>query len=71
MLLHSYFSIMDEIRLHAPPDGKPYEIKSAFCHFFQHFLFFSIRSQFGHFSFSFVCLHVTLFEFLSSTTHAS
>ncbi|GJM85444.1 hypothetical protein PR202_ga01890 [Eleusine coracana subsp. coracana] len=27
MLLHSYFSIMDEIRLHAPPDGKPYEIR--------------------------------------------
>lgn len=28
MLLHSYFSIMDEVRLHAPPDGKPYEIRS-------------------------------------------
>ncbi|CAN6238540.1 unnamed protein product [Urochloa humidicola] len=27
MLLHSYFSIMDEVRLHAPPDGKPYEIR--------------------------------------------
>ncbi|TVU29440.1 hypothetical protein EJB05_21005, partial [Eragrostis curvula] len=27
MLLHSYFSIMDEIRLHTPPDGKPYEIR--------------------------------------------
>jgi len=32
MLLHSYFSIMDEVRLHAPPDGKPYEIRSAFCY---------------------------------------
>ncbi|CAN6273344.1 unnamed protein product [Urochloa humidicola] len=27
MLLHSYFSIMDEVRLHAPPGGKPYEIR--------------------------------------------
>ncbi|XP_062219534.1 uncharacterized membrane protein At3g27390-like isoform X2 [Phragmites australis] len=27
MLLHSYFSIMDEFRLHAPPYGKPYEIR--------------------------------------------
>ncbi|KAL6634054.1 hypothetical protein ACP70R_026725 [Stipagrostis hirtigluma subsp. patula] len=27
MLLHTYFSIMDEIRLHTPPDGKPYEIR--------------------------------------------
>ncbi|PWZ20393.1 hypothetical protein Zm00014a_039990 [Zea mays] len=27
MLVHSYFSIMDEVRLHAPPDGKPYEIR--------------------------------------------
>ncbi|KAL6899661.1 hypothetical protein ACP4OV_006319 [Aristida adscensionis] len=27
MLLHSYFSIMDEVRLHVPPDGKPYEIR--------------------------------------------
>ncbi|RLM80671.1 putative membrane protein [Panicum miliaceum] len=27
MLMHSYFSIMDEVCLHAPPDGKPYEIR--------------------------------------------
>ncbi|PAN06858.1 hypothetical protein PAHAL_1G293300 [Panicum hallii] len=27
MLMHSYFSVMDEVRLHAPPDGKPYEIR--------------------------------------------
>jgi hypothetical protein len=32
MLLHSYFSIMDEVRLHVPPDGKPYEIRSTFCY---------------------------------------
>ncbi|EHA8590162.1 putative membrane protein [Cocos nucifera] len=25
---HSYFSIMDDLRLHDPPDGKPYEIRS-------------------------------------------
>ncbi|XP_008796032.2 uncharacterized membrane protein At3g27390-like [Phoenix dactylifera] len=24
---HSYFSIMDDLRLHDPPDGKPYEIR--------------------------------------------
>ncbi|CAN6232328.1 unnamed protein product [Urochloa humidicola] len=27
MLLNSYFSVMDEFRLHAPPGGKPYEIR--------------------------------------------
>ncbi|XP_062191267.1 uncharacterized protein LOC133895083 [Phragmites australis] len=27
LLFHSYFSIMDDIRLQKPPDGKPYEIR--------------------------------------------
>ncbi|KQJ83214.1 uncharacterized membrane protein At3g27390 [Brachypodium distachyon] len=27
LLFHSYFSIMDDLRLQAPPDGKPYEIR--------------------------------------------
>lgn len=27
MLFHSYFSIMDDLRFHSPPDGKPYEIR--------------------------------------------
>ncbi|KAL5200953.1 hypothetical protein ABZP36_035307 [Zizania latifolia] len=27
LLFHSYFSIMDDLRFHAPPDGKPYEIR--------------------------------------------
>ncbi|KAM3368153.1 hypothetical protein ACQJBY_016608 [Aegilops geniculata] len=27
MLFHSYFSIMDDLRLQAPPGGKPYEIR--------------------------------------------
>lgn len=25
--LHSYFSIMDDLRLHDPPNGEPYEIR--------------------------------------------
>ncbi|RLM66157.1 putative membrane protein [Panicum miliaceum] len=27
LLFHSYFSIMDDLRLQKPPDGKPYEIR--------------------------------------------
>lgn len=27
LLFHSYFSIMDDLRLQAPPNGKPYEIR--------------------------------------------
>lgn len=27
LLFHSYFSIMDDLRLQQPPDGKPYEIR--------------------------------------------
>lgn len=26
---HSYFSIMDDLRLHHPPNEEPYEIRSA------------------------------------------
>ncbi|XP_040377207.1 uncharacterized membrane protein At3g27390 isoform X2 [Oryza brachyantha] len=29
LLFHSYFSIMDDLRFHAPPDGKPYEIREG------------------------------------------
>ena len=29
LLFHSYFPIMDGLRLQKPPDGKPYEIRSA------------------------------------------
>jgi hypothetical protein len=31
LLFHSYFSIMDDLRLQAPPNGKPYEIRSGSC----------------------------------------
>jgi hypothetical protein len=31
MLFHSYFSIMDDLRLQTPPGGKPYEIRFASC----------------------------------------
>lgn len=27
---HSYFSIMDDVRCHGPPEGKYYEIRSVF-----------------------------------------
>jgi hypothetical protein len=30
LLLHSYFSIMDDLRFHAPPGGEPYEIRFVF-----------------------------------------
>ncbi|XP_062217856.1 uncharacterized protein LOC133918134 [Phragmites australis] len=30
LLFHSYFSIMDDIRLQKPPDGKPYEIRKIY-----------------------------------------
>nr|CAB3487427.1 unnamed protein product [Digitaria exilis] len=33
LLFHSYFSIMDDLRLQKPPDGKPYEIRSPSCSF--------------------------------------
>jgi hypothetical protein len=33
MLLHSYFSFMDDLRFNEPPNGKPFEIRFAlfFC----------------------------------------
>nr|CAB3484905.1 unnamed protein product [Digitaria exilis] len=33
LLFHSYFSIMDDLRLQKHPDGKPYEIRSPSCSF--------------------------------------
>jgi hypothetical protein len=36
MLLDSYFSFMDDLRLHEPPGGKPFEIRYAFF-FFSYF----------------------------------
>lgn len=45
LLFHSYFSLMDDLRLQKPPDGEPYEIRSASCcHRLMLLLFFSLFS---------------------------
>lgn len=45
LLFHSYFSIMDDLRLQKPPDGEPYEIRSASCWLFAVYIFHLYTSR--------------------------
>lgn len=45
LLFHSYFSIMDDLHLQKPPDGEPYEIRSASCSLFAVYISFTFTPQ--------------------------